>query len=182
MAILTWGNSNLNYDLQILNNAGSVTTAPFVVHSQVTTPGNNDLEAGNPNGAVGAWSGGLVVAYSTDDASRVFMQRYTLAGVAVGGAVTVVSNPGGVDDWTGSMGVNWLGDVIFGFGSESVFLPGSYKMFNASNVQLSTPGDTDPRGHTGVHVGGKCGSSADLCPVVRRRLRHRKLQPVGLIQ
>jgi len=149
MAVLTWGDPNLNYDLQILNNAGTVTTAPFVVHSQVTTSGNNNLEAGNPTGNVGAWSGGLVVAYSTDDASRVFMQRYTLAGVAVGGAMTVVSNPGGVDDWTGSMAVDSLGDVIFGFGSESVFLPGSYKMFNASNVQLSTPGNTGPEGTLG---------------------------------
>jgi hypothetical protein len=144
MAIMAWGDSNLNYTLQVLSNTGAVTTQPFVVHSQFTTAGNNANNAANPQGAVAAWSGGLVVAYSTDNESKDYYQRYTLAGVAVGSPVLVAStSDGSSTGWHGSMAVDSSGDVIFGFGAEDIYTPGAYKMFSSANAVLNTPDSVD---------------------------------------
>ncbi|OJY76107.1 MAG: hypothetical protein BGP12_00955 [Rhodospirillales bacterium 70-18] len=138
MAVLTWGDTNLHYDLQILDNAGAVTTAPVVVANQYTTTGNNTFYAANAVGAVAGWSGGLVVAWSTDDVQRTFYQRYTLAGVAVGGVVSVAAVGSGSTNWYGSMAVDSQGDVIFGFSSTDIYHPGTYKMFNSSDTLIAS--------------------------------------------
>jgi hypothetical protein len=41
MAVLTWGGTDTNYDLQILNNAGAVTTSQEVVASESSSSPNN---------------------------------------------------------------------------------------------------------------------------------------------
>jgi Ca2+-binding RTX toxin-like protein/plastocyanin len=139
MAIMAWGDSSLNYTLQILSNSGAVVTAPFVVHSQFTTAGNNANNAANPVGAVAAWSGGFVVAYSTDNESKDYYQRYTSAGVAVGSPVLVAStSDGSGTGWRGSVAVDSSGDVIFGFGTSDIFTPGAYKMYSSANAVLNT--------------------------------------------
>jgi hypothetical protein len=161
MAIMGWGDSNLNYTLQILNNAGTVTTQPFVVHSQFTTAGNNQTNAANPQGAVAAWSGGLVVAYSTDNLSKDYYQRYTLAGVAVGSPVLFASTPDGTGTgWQGSMAVDSSGDVIFGFGTADVFTLGAYKMFSSSNAVLNTHDSVGKDATTGATAVANQGGQA----------------------
>ncbi len=167
MAVMTWGDSNLNYDLQILNNAGTVTTQPFVVHSQFTTAGNNQSNAANPQGAVAAWSGGLVVAYSTDDESKDYYQRYTLAGVAVGSAVEFAStSDGSGTGWVGSMAVDSSGNVIFGFGTEDIYTPGAYKMYSGANAVLNTPDSVGKDATTGAtEVANQGGPAPTFVPL-----------------
>ena len=156
MAVVTWGGTNTNYDLQILNNSGTVTTAPFVIASQHT--GSNS--ASNPYAAVAAWSGGFVVAWQENNDTMLTYQRYTLAGVAVGSAVTVAnvgtSSQIGSDEWSGTMAVDSSGDVIFGFSRGGIYTPSSYKEYNSSNTLVSTP---DHLVDNGIDIDGTIGST-----------------------
>jgi hypothetical protein len=138
MAIETWGGPDTNYYLQILDNTGAVTTPPFVIQNQATNGGSQD----NPIGAVAAWSSGIVTAYSTNDGQVLTYQRYTVAGVAVGSPVAVASNPAGTG-WTGSMSVDSLGDVVFGFASGNPQVKSTYAEFNAADVEEVSSGTVD---------------------------------------
>jgi hypothetical protein len=133
MAVLTWGGQNEDYYLQILNNAGTVTTAPEVVASQ----GNNASNASGAAGAVATWSGGIVAAWSTNDGADLFYQRFNNTGTAQGGAIQVsTSGLGGLGAWSGQVSVDSLGDVIFGIAGASFPDPGYYVEYNDSNIRV----------------------------------------------
>ncbi|MDR3531093.1 MAG: Hint domain-containing protein [Rhodopila sp.] len=137
MAVETWGDANNQYYLQILSNTGAVIKAPFVVGNQQTKSGASYLEA-NPVGAVAAWSGGIVVAYSANDIQDGYFQRYTLDGTLVGSPVNFAHVTSSSINWSGSMAVDSLGDVIFGFSSNDVFTPGSYMEYNSSGTLIKS--------------------------------------------
>ena len=131
MAVLTWGDPNGDYYLQILDNTGAVTVAPFAVSSAAGAYGPY-----NPHGAIGAWSGGLVEAWSSNDDSAFQFQRLSNTGTAVGSAVTVSPASGSV--LNGRMTVDSLGDVLFTFNQVANANNVSYLEYNSSNTLISS--------------------------------------------
>jgi hypothetical protein len=143
IAVLTWGDPNLDYELQIVNSSGAVVTQPFVVSTQYTTPGSNDYYGSDAAAAIGVWSGGIVVGYATDNGTALYYQRYSLAGVVDGGPVAVDSAGTGTNTlWSEQMAVDSQGDVIFGFEGSNpdlgVFDPGTYEMYSNTDSLVAT--------------------------------------------
>ena len=135
MAVLTWGNTNNNYYLELLDNSGSVTKSWFSVAGG--TDGNN------LTGWIGSWSGGLVVAYCENDASNWYFQRYNNSGTAVGSTIQI--NPG-TYTWNsatqhysvGTMAVDSLGNVVFSAAPTDVYHYSKYIEYNSINTLVAS--------------------------------------------
>jgi hypothetical protein len=152
MAVVTWGDYDHNYDLQILNSSLGVVKAPFVLASDLT-----NSSAGNPLAVVASNASEFVVAWATDDLQGLFYERFSLTGTAIGGPIEVKS-PTAINNNTGNTNVNWggsvsidsQGNVIFGFSADDVYHTGYYEMFNSSNqVVANTSSQLIPTTGTG---------------------------------
>jgi hypothetical protein len=140
MAVETWGSSNSDYYVQILDNSGAVTVAPFVAGNA-----NGASGPGNPNGNIGAWSGGLVAAWSSSDEQVTQFQRLTNTGAASGSAITLAPGTGAPDPdgtpiytWQGSMAVDSQGDVIFSFAAGDAYTSSKFLEYNSANQLIGS--------------------------------------------
>ena len=137
MAIVTWGDLNHNYDLQILNSSGQVVTAPFVIANDLA--GSNP-EQGNPRAVIASNGSEFVVAWNTDDITGLYYERFSLTGAPIGGVVTVKTasainpataangNPANNNsNWGGSLAIDSQGNVILGFGSTDIYHSGYFE-------------------------------------------------------
>jgi hypothetical protein len=143
IAVVTWGDYDHHYDLQILNSSLGVVTAPFVLANDITL---NNNAVGNPSAVIASNASEFVVAWNTDDIQGLFYERFSLTGQAIGGPIEVKdpaaennNNPGPNtnSNWSGSVSIDSQGNVIFGFGAEDVYHTGYYELFNSSG-QLVT--------------------------------------------
>jgi hypothetical protein len=142
MAVMTWGDPNASYYVQIISNAGTVTVSPFVVGS-AGTGGSNPF---NPHGDIVAWSGGLVAAWDSDDATVIQFRRLTNTGGISGSVITLAPGTGSPDanatptySWSNtSMAVDSSGDVIFGLNASDVYTSEKYLEYNSSNVLVAS--------------------------------------------
>jgi hypothetical protein len=156
MAVVTWGDYDHNYDLQILNSSLGVVKAPFALANDLTLSNN---AVGNPLAVVASNASEFVVAWATDDLQGLFYERFSLTGTAIGGPIEVkdpsAQNPNNGpndhnDNWNGSVSIDSQGNVIFGFGSEDVYHTGYYELFNSSNqVVAHTSSQLIPTSGTG---------------------------------
>ena len=142
IAVVTWGDTNHNYDLQILNSSGGVVTAPFVLANDLAGP--SPIQ-GNPSAVIATNGSEFVVAWNTDDITGLYYERFSLTGAPIGGVVTVkapsATNPNfgnNNSDFGGSLAIDDQGNVILGFGAEDVYHTGYYKMYNSSNAVVTT--------------------------------------------
>jgi len=110
LAVESWGGANADYYVQILDNTGSVTVAPFVVGT-ANFLGVANIDPYNPVGAIDAWSGGIVVAWSADDEQLDKFERLSNTGSVVGSVITFASALDSTN-WFGSMAVDASGDVL----------------------------------------------------------------------
>ncbi len=136
LAVESWGGADANYYVQILNNAGTVTTAPFVIGT-ANAGGVSNIDPYNPVGAIDAWSGGIVVAWAANDEQLDKFERLSNAGSVVGSVITFASSQDSTN-WFGSMAVDSAGNVIFGIASENVNTPASFLEYNAGNTLVAT--------------------------------------------
>jgi hypothetical protein len=143
MAVVTWGDYDHNYDLQILNSSLGVVKAPFVLANDITESNN---ATGNPSAVIASNASEFVVAWNTDDIQGLFYERFSLTGQAIGGPIEVKDpaaennnnpSPNTNSNWSGSVSIDSQGNVIFGFGAEDVYHTGYYELFNSSG-QLVT--------------------------------------------
>jgi hypothetical protein len=137
IAVVTWGDYDHNYDLQILNSSLGVVKVPFALANDITESNNT---VGNPFAVVASNASEFVVAWATDDIQGLSYERFSLDGTAIGGPIQVKA-PGAINpndgstnaDWSGSVSIDSQGNVIFGFSSEDVYHTGYYELFNSSN-------------------------------------------------
>jgi hypothetical protein len=142
MAVVTWGDYDHHYDLQILNSSLGVVTAPFVLANDLTPGGS----VGNPSAVIASNASEFVVAWNTDDIQGLFYERFSLTGQAIGGPIEVKdpaannnnNSPTNTNsNWDGSVSIDSQGNVIFGFSAEDIYHTGYYELFNSSG-QLVT--------------------------------------------
>jgi hypothetical protein len=135
IAVVTWGDYNHNYDLQILNGSLGTVMAPIAIASSITESGGT---GGNPFAVVASNASEFVVAWSTDDIQGLFYERFSLTGTPIGGPIEVKNPTADNSDgntnsnWNESVSIDSQGNVIFGFGAQDIFHTGYYEMFNSS--------------------------------------------------
>jgi len=156
IAVVTWGDYNHNYDLQVLNSSGGVVSAPVAIGSSLV--GTNPT-SGNPYAAIATNGTQFVVAWSTDDITGLEYQRFSLTGTALDSPVVVKTpaalnpttgtgvNENNNSDWGESLAIDSQGNVILGFAPQDIYHSGYINLYNSSDTEVvSTPGAPPPLG------------------------------------
>jgi hypothetical protein len=142
MAIVTWGNQNHNYDLQILNGSLGTVSAPVVLASDLQ--GSSPTQ-GNPSAVVASNGSEFVVAWNVDDITGLQYQEFSLTGAALGSVQTVkaptANNPnfGNTNSGFGnSVAIDSQGNVILGFSAEDIYHSGYFEEYNSSGTLIGS--------------------------------------------
>jgi hypothetical protein len=182
MAIVTWGNQNHNYDLQILNGSLGTVSAPVVLASDLQ--GSSPTQ-GNPSAVVASNGSEFVVAWNVDDITGLQYQEFSLTGAALGSVQTVkaptANNPnfGNTNSGFGnSVAIDSQGNVILGFSAEDIYHSGYFEEYNSSGTLI------------GSSTGGVMGSAGikkqeqatEFCSSGGRRVRYCRLHGFGQLQ
>jgi hypothetical protein len=142
MAIVTWGNQNHNYDLQVLDGSLGTVAAPVVLSSDLQ--GTNPIQ-GNPSAVIASNGSEFVVAWNTDDITGLQYQRFSLTGTALDSVQTVkdptANNPNFNNTNSGfanSLAIDSQGDIILGFGAEDIYHSGYFQEYNSSGTLIGS--------------------------------------------